>query len=115
MTRAGKYDRAAREHYSGFFASRCNYDVIRGFDAQGKCRCGVLEQSWRIGGASGAEVAALELFAADAGRNAAKVCCTERYGGGETPPEHAIVYYHGLDDDVGFITKYTTVEYDAHT
>jgi len=115
VARASTYDRAAREHYSGFFASRCNYDVIRGFDAQGKCRCGVLEQSWRIGGASGAEVAALELFAADAGRNAAKVCCTERYGGGETPPEHAIVYYHGLDDDVGFITKYTTVEYDAHT
>ena len=92
VARASTYDRAAREHYSGFFASRCNYDVIRGFDAQGKCRCGVLEQSWRIGGASGAEVAALELFAADAGRNAAKVCCTERYGGGETPPEHAIVY-----------------------
>jgi hypothetical protein len=43
------------------------------------------------------------------------VCCTERYGRGEMPPEHAIVYYHGLDDDVGFITKYTTVEYDAHT
>ena len=28
---------------------------------------------------------------------------------------HAVVYYHGPDDDVGFITKYTTVEYDAHT
>ena len=34
-----------------------------GPDAAGRWRSGVLEQSWRIGGASGAEIAALEAFA----------------------------------------------------
>jgi hypothetical protein len=114
VSHAGTYDRAAREHYPGFFASRCNYDVIRGFDAKGRSRCGVLEQSWRLGGASSAEITALESFAADETRNALKVCCTECYDADHAPPVDAIVSYRDVDEDVGFITKYTTVEYDVH-
>jgi hypothetical protein len=40
-------------------ASRRNYDVGQGYDISGNFHSGVLEQSWRIGGATGAEVLAL--------------------------------------------------------
>ena len=43
--------------FPGLFASRCNYDVVTGADGVGKHHSGVLEQSWRAGGASGAEIA----------------------------------------------------------
>jgi len=46
-------------------ASRCNYDVIVGHARSGQRHCGVLEQSWRFGGASMAEVLAMERFAQD--------------------------------------------------
>ena len=53
--------------------------MVQGRDARGELRCGVLEQSWRIGGASGAEVAALEvLMQGDVDAVSASV--VERYG-----------------------------------
>lgn len=51
------FDAAADSHLPGFFASRRNYDVVQGIDRDGRPRAGVLEQSWRIGGASPAEIA----------------------------------------------------------
>ena len=62
--RALTFDQASAE-FQGLFASRRNYDVLHGRDAPGRWHCGVLEQSWRIGGASGPEVAALEAFRGD--------------------------------------------------
>lgn len=64
---ARRYDAATFAAYPGLFASRRNYDVIVGTDARGHRRAGVLEQSWRVGGASGAEIAALEAFRRDGG------------------------------------------------
>ena len=58
MARA--YHEAALTCFAGMLASRSNYDVAEGRDATGRQCVGVLEQSWRLGGASGAEVAALE-------------------------------------------------------
>jgi hypothetical protein len=52
VARAKAFD-AAAEEFDGLFASRRNYDVLRGRDRQGRWYSGVLEQSWRIGGASG--------------------------------------------------------------
>ena len=40
----------AMDAYPGFMASRRNYDVGQGLDAQGKWRSGVFESSWRSGG-----------------------------------------------------------------
>ena len=110
VDQARKYDDAARACFPGFFASRRNYDTVQGLDDQGRSCGGVLEQSWRIGGASGAEVAALQMFQADPAAQAVNARCVEVYGEGETPPADAIVYFHGMDDGVGFITKYTQVE-----
>lgn len=103
------YDAAAQTCFPGFFASRRNYDIASGRDAQGAARCGVLEQSWRVGGASGAEIAALEAFRADAGLTAVRARCTETYSDTE-PPRGATVYFRGADPEIGFITKYTTLE-----
>jgi hypothetical protein len=74
----------------------------------------VLEQSWRIGGASGAEVAALEAFTADPALFVLHARCVELYGDGHVMPEHATVYYRDIDARVGMLTKYTLVERHAH-
>ena len=63
VTQALEYDDAIARAFPSFFASRRNYDVVQGRDEQGRRLSGVLEQSWRYGGASAAEVAALKAFA----------------------------------------------------
>ena len=107
---ARTYDEAAGTCFPGFVASRRNYDVARGLDARGRMRQGVLEQSWRIGGASGAEVAALEAFAADANLRVVRTRCVEIYGDAGPIPSHAILSFCGLDPQVGPITKYALIE-----
>ena len=109
VARARVYD-AAAEEFDGFFASRRNYDIARGRDAHGRWRCGVLESSWRIGGASGPEVAALEAFRADAALTAVRGWCVESYGPGLEPPPRAVVHYHGVDERLGPLIKYTLAE-----
>ena len=59
---ARTFDTAAALSFPGFFASRRNYDVVQGLGSDGELKVGVLEQSWRIGGATGAELAALHAF-----------------------------------------------------
>ena len=108
--RAVGFDRAASELFPHFYASRRNYDVICGTDSCGRHRCGVLEQSWRIGGASGAELAALEAFAAQPALAAVRASSIELFGDSEVPPSAAIVHFRGADDALGFMTKYTLVE-----
>lgn len=107
------YDAAARRCFNGFFASRVNYDVAQGVDAGGEWCSGVLEQSWRVGGASGAEVAALEAFHADAGLRAVRARCVEIFGALQPPPASAAVYFQGEDPEVGLLTKYALVHGDG--
>jgi len=88
---------------------RRNYDVAEGVDARGRRRCGVLEQSWRIGGVSGAEIAALEAFRADPGLPAVRAVTVELYAD-VAPPAHATVSFRGVDDAVGVMIKYALAE-----
>jgi len=92
------------------FASRRNYDVAQGTNAHGQWRSGVLEQSWRIGGATGAEIAALEAFRADPDLHVVRASTFEIYGESQDPPPQATVYFRGTDERVGLLTKYTMVE-----
>jgi hypothetical protein len=103
------YDRAAMDCFPGLFASRRNYDVASGLDAAGRRRCGVLEQSWRMGGASGAEIAALEAFQADPALVSLRASTFEIYGSSEPPGADAIVYFRGIDERIGPLTKYALV------
>jgi hypothetical protein len=109
IAQARVYDAATKE-LAGFFASRRNYDVALGRDAQGHWHCGVLEPSWRIGGASGPEVAALEAFRADDALTAVRAWCVENYGPDLRPPPRAVVHYHGVDERLGPLIKYTLTE-----
>ncbi|MCK8784778.1 DUF3182 family protein [Roseomonas sp. NAR14] len=114
VAQARLYDEAAAACFPGLILSRRNYDVLGGRDAAGRWRSGVLEQSWRIGGASGAEVAALAAFraallAGDA-PPVVRAATVEVYGAAGEPPPGATVYFHGLDPAVGFVSKYATVE-----
>lgn len=95
--------------FPGFFTSRTNYDIARGRGAMGQWRSGVLEQSWRVGGATGAELAALELFCNEPDRQMVRVSCFERHGDFDLPAG-AGIYYSGVDPQVGRLTKYTLIE-----
>ncbi len=108
VERARAYD-AATSVFPEMFASRRNYDVAQGLDLQGRWRSGVLEQSWRIGGATGAEIAALEVFRADPSVQTVRASTVEIYGRSDPPPEDATVYFHGFDERIGLLTKYTVV------
>lgn len=107
ITQARTYHAAVMECYPAMFASRCNYDVAQGFDEKGRWLSGVLEQSWRIGGASGAEVAALGAFLADPKLETVCASTSEVYGTGQSVPADAVVYYQGVDERVGPIIKYS--------
>jgi len=111
---ARAYDAAAGECFGGFFASRRNYDVAAGTDARGLRRVGVLEQSWRIGGASGAEMAVLAMFRRDRGLLSARASTVEVYGAAFTPPSRATVLFHGVDPQIGPLTKYVVSAPHVH-
>jgi len=111
IAQAHAYDAAARDLFPGLLASRSNYDVARGVAGGGQSKSGVLEQSWRVGGASSAEINALEAFVADPQLHVVHASCVERYGRAPAaPPQHAVVYFEGVDEHVGALLKYCTVE-----
>jgi len=109
INNARTYEAAAINNFPGWLASRRNYDVAQVVDADGRHWCGVLEQSWRIGGASAAEIAALEAFRADPRLRSVCAACTELYGDSQVPPD-AVVHFRGVDDCIGPITKYSQVK-----
>lgn len=114
VAHAEAYDAAADKHFDGFFASRRNYDVVMGCTAGGEVLSGVLEASWRIGGASGAEIAALRAFAADPEAGVIVASCHEVYGRTAEPPKETDIYYAADDPEVGYLTKYALVESRYH-
>ena len=102
---ARRYDAAVQECYPDFFASRRNYDVAEGLGSAGECRRGVLEQSWRAGGASMAEACALEAFSQDPDRQRVRARTTESYGDDDSRPPEASIVYDDDDPHVGRISK----------
>jgi hypothetical protein len=110
VEQARRYDAAVRASFDGFFASRINYDIAVGRDAAGRLRSGVLEQSWRVGGATGAEIAALEVFRREPARTRVHAAGFEVFGASGEPPPDAIVHFRGIDPHVGPLTKYTVIE-----
>jgi hypothetical protein len=109
IQKARLYETAAAAEFPGWLVSRRNYDVARVTDSNGTPGWGVLEQSWRIGGASAAEVEALDAFRSDPTLSAVRASCREVYGTAEIPRD-AIIMFEGIDDRVGRITKYTVTE-----
>jgi hypothetical protein len=106
VKQAVAYDTAARDVFPDLILSRCNYDVGQGWNAQGQWRSGVLEQSWRVGGATGAEIAAIEALQNDSSLNVVSTLCIEKYGQMDDLPPTAVIYFRGIDEQVGPLTKY---------
>ncbi|ROM40056.1 biotin carboxylase [Pseudomonas poae] len=113
IEQARVFDAAADEAYPSFYASRRNYDIAQGLDNDGQRRSGVLEQSWRMGGASSAEVAALQTFINSPGLRAVRVSSVETYED-LLLPAGTIEVYRGPAQTSEFLLKYVTVEpYDG--
>ena len=109
VEQAKRYDAAAAKEFPELFASRRNYDVAQGLDAEGRHRSGVLEQSWRMGGATPAELPAIRAFLVRPQLQAVRASSVETYGECDPPPE-AEVIFRGVDPRVGLLTKYGMVE-----
>lgn len=103
---ARRYDDAVFAAYPGLFASRRNYDVIFGTDIDGAPRAGVLEQSWRVGGASGAELAAIQAFDRDPSPRIVRSFTQECRDAATSVPPDATLYYQGVDPEAGPMTKF---------
>lgn len=109
---AVQFDRLAARRL-GLVASRRNYDIVTGIDGAGRRKAAVLEQSWRVGGATGAEIAALEAFEHRPDLHHVQAATVERYGQGTVPPGHATIYFRGNDPSVGPFLKYAVLQ-DEH-
>jgi hypothetical protein len=109
MAAARCYD-AATEEFPGFMASRRNYDVVQGIGTDGQARSGVLESSWRVGGASSAELAALAAFARDPSLRIVRASHVEEYGKDCRAPADAVVEFQGNDPEAGPLLRYTVVK-----
>lgn len=107
------FDEAVTEAFPDAIISRHNYDIIEGFDSRGIFRSGILEQSYRIGGASSAEVAAVYAFAEDPALVRVYASSKERYGGREIP-SGATIHFDGIDPDMGRMQVYTTIGKKAY-
>jgi hypothetical protein len=106
---AVRYDVATRV-LPGFFASRRNYDVAAGVDGRGRRRLGVLEASWRPGGASPAEVVAFRALRDDPTLDVVGVATVERYGDALDVPGDALVHFRGHDSAAGPVVRYTRIQ-----
>jgi uncharacterized protein DUF3182 len=113
IRQARTYHEAALRCFPGIVLSRANYDVAQGRDARGQWRSGVLEQSWRVGGASAAEIEAAAILLRQPQRRLVHAMTVERYGAAATAPPGAIVLYHGEDPRNGPMLKYAQVISDA--
>jgi hypothetical protein len=107
---ARAFDSAVLAHYPEIFASRRNYDVGQGHDANGIFRCGVLDQSWRIGGSSGPEILALRLYKQHPEVRFVRASSFNVYGTRAVAPAGAIVHFHAVDREFGPLLMYTTIE-----
>jgi hypothetical protein len=106
---ARQYDEATEE-FHGFTASRRNYDVAQGIGADGRPRSGVLEPSWRVGGASSAEIMALAAFAREPSLDIVRASHVEEFGAGRRAPADAIIDFQGDDPVWGPLLRYTIVK-----
>ncbi|MGE7992735.1 DUF3182 family protein [Pseudomonas sp. NPDC089554] len=108
------YEQAAERHLPGFIASRRNYDIARGLNARGHLRSGVLEQSWRMGGASSAELLALQAFADDPALQRVRASTHEVFGASELPDD-ATLFYQGNDSELGQFSKFARIREHGHS
>ncbi|GHD14657.1 DUF3182 family protein [Tianweitania populi] len=110
VEQAMRFDAAADRCFPQSIISRRNYDVARGSAADGTVRAGVLEQSWRMGGATPAEILAIKTLIAEPTRHTVHAVCVETYRQDVQIPPNAAVTFNGDDPDIGHIKKYVYID-----
>ncbi|MEA9913552.1 DUF3182 family protein [Xanthomonas campestris pv. raphani] len=110
VAQACMYDRFITAAYPALQISRRNYDVVSGQDAQVGPVCGVLEQSWRVGGATPAELAAIASFQQDPALRWVTASTHELYEG--DAPDDVQIYYRAQRPGPGPRVKYRRVSTD---
>ena len=73
-------------------------------------QCPRRQVSWRVGGASSAELAAMAAFARDPSLEIIRTSHVEEYGKGRRAPADAIIDFHGDDPQAGPLLRYTVVK-----
>jgi uncharacterized protein DUF3182 len=106
VRRAELYDRLMAHAYP-MWASRRNYDLVFGRTPDGAGLGGVLEQSWRIGGATPAELAALDYFRAYPSVHAVRATTGELHDA-QPPSPGAHVFYAAMPGVEGPRCKFRT-------
>src|SRR5437762_4294322 len=99
----------------GFLAWSGNYDVAQGIDTGGRNGSGVLESSWRAGGATNAELAALAAFAQNPALQIVEASAVEKFGRDHAAPADAIIHFAGEDPQLGPLLRYTVVKRKSST
>lgn len=105
-----QYERHIFKAYPQIYASRRNYDVLQGVNAKGQMRLGVLEPSWRAGGASMAELLAFEAFTANSRLHHIRTWTKERYVSDLETLEKSDQTYCIAPEQTGWLVKSAGVE-----
>lgn len=113
ISSAHEYDHWADETLN-IVSSRRNYDVITGKDARGQFKSAVLEQSWRAGGATAAEILALDALRQDPSLVAVRAACYEAFGATHFDDEDIFISFCGSDPLEGPMIKYAKLEAKYH-
>lgn len=102
---AQNYEQCIQVAFPAWYASRRNYDVIHGTAWDGSDRLGVLEQSWRMGGASMAELLAIEAFLHNPALASVQAWTKERYSRTQEPALDTDEPYCIAEDENGYLIK----------
>lgn len=105
-----QYERHIFNAFPQIYASRRNYDVLQGTNANGHKRLSVIDHSWELGGASMAEVLALEVFAADSSLHRIRTWTKERYVSDANAVERSDQIYCEAPEQTGWLVKSAGVE-----
>jgi hypothetical protein len=108
IAKARCYDAAAAE-FPGFLATRRNYDVGHGLGTAREQETAVFEASWRVGGASSAELAALTALAEDPSLHVVAASSIKKFGRHQKAARGATIYYQDDDPRDGPLIRYTTL------
>lgn len=103
---AARYEHAFFSAFPGLYASRRNYDVILGINMQGVQKLGVLEHSWRCGGASVAEVLALRTLQRNPHLSYTYAWTRERYVEQPDKARQSPYLYSLAPDHHGYLAKF---------
>ena len=100
------YEKRIQAAFPQMYASRRNYDVILGKNARGEYKTGVLEHSWRCGGASVAEILAMRTLQRHPELTHTHAWTRERYILDPETVKNSVNLYSLSTEDGGYLARF---------